>query len=106
MKCQHTDADDIPEFLCRICHPELNKAEWKPPTRPAADPAFDVPRDRYGRQLAKGVTPEVLAALLAEQDIEIAAKKAADEVRFKGMRAEAAEAKAAGIKVTRRVKRK
>lgn len=109
MQCHHDDADDIPEFLCRRCHPELNiKTEWSP-TKPAQDFAVsDVPRDRYGRQLARGVPPETLAALLAEQDVEIAAKKAADEVRFQGMRAEAAEMKAAGLKLPRkrRVKRK
>lgn len=25
MQCSHTDADDIPEFLCRFCHPEMNR---------------------------------------------------------------------------------
>lgn len=108
MQCQHNDADDIPEFLCRRCHPELNKTEWKPPTKSMQDGAAPdaSPRDRYGRQLARGIEPERLAALLAEQDIEIAAKKASDEVRFKEMRAETAELKAAGIKVPRRVRRK
>lgn len=24
VKCRHTEPDDLPEFLCRQCHPELN----------------------------------------------------------------------------------
>ena len=100
--CRHTEPDDLPEFLCRQCHPELNKTEWKPTTSTRDFATPEAPRDRYGRQLARGVTPEVLAALLAEQDKEIAEKRASDEVRFKEMRAETAAMKAAGIKVPRK----
>lgn len=114
--CSHTHEDDIPAFLCRRCHPELNKTEWKPPTKPSQDFGTpDAPRDRYGRQLARGIEQSTLDALYAEQDKEIAAKKASDQVRFEAMRAEKAEQKAALIEANggkplprrpRRVKRK
>jgi hypothetical protein len=102
--CQHGDA--IPAFLCRKCHPELSKTDWTPPTGAVQSiPTPEVaPRDRYGRQLAKGIEPEMLAEVLAEQDREIAAKKLADENRFKELRAETAERKAAGLAPKRRVK--
>lgn len=101
--CRHTEPEDLPAFLCRQCHPELSKTEWKPPTTPAQNfGVSDAPRDRYGRQLARGIPPDTLAALLVEQDKEIAAKKASDETRFKEMRAEAAALKAAGIKLPRK----
>lgn len=104
----HTEPDDIPAFLCRRCNPELAMPDLSPLTIATAQEYSEpvAPRDRYGRQLARGIEPDTLAELLAEQDKEIAAKKVSDESRFKELRAEAADLKAAGIKVPRRVKRK
>lgn len=104
----HADPDDIPAFLCRRCNPELAEPDLTPLKTTTAQESSEpsTPRDRYGRQLARGIEPDTLAELLAEQDKEIAAKKVSDESRFKELRAEAADLKAAGIKVPRRVKRK
>lgn len=37
MKCSHTESDDMPEFLCRACHPELNMTPSRRAELDAAD---------------------------------------------------------------------
>src|SRR5512139_1519763 len=58
-KINHNDAGDIPEFLCRTCHPELNLSTAKRAALDAQDHAIaQAARDKLSRhrELAKAMT--------------------------------------------------